>query len=103
MPKIAPKIMYWDGNDVATQYHVRIIPNGTEFSYDRQVDVNVPNDTNEARHRLDLSTLGLLDEGVYDIYVTSGDAAGNESDPLDLPDVVLDFTPPPAPFAIGWE
>jgi hypothetical protein len=36
-------------------------------------------------------------EGQTDIAVTAVDSAGNESDFLDITDVVLDMVPPPAP------
>ena len=41
-------------------------------------------------------------KGVYDVYVTAVDEAGNESDALSIPDTVLDFQPPAAPTSGGF-
>lgn len=85
----------------AVDHRVRIIPDGTEFSYAEPfVAVGVAvNDEASGKIAIDLGSLSIAPqlEGVYDIYVTAVDASNNESDPLPIDDVRLDFVAPAAP------
>lgn len=105
MAKIAKKVIWWASVPGAVNYVVRIIPDGNHFTYGPPApgaQVSVPAlEPPEPEQELNLSGL-TLSEGVYDIYITAQDAAGNESDPLELADAVLDFTPPAAPSAGGF-
>lgn len=48
------------------------------------------------KYQIDLSGIDVED-GIYDIAVTAVEDSGNESDPLEVENVPLDVTPPPAP------
>ena len=100
MAKIASKVLFWASVSDAAQYNVRIIPDQTDFSYDHVPDIEVSH-VGGLEHEADLAGTTLT-EGIYDIYVTAQDAAGNESDPLEFQDAALDFTPPAAPSAGGF-
>lgn len=101
MAKIASKILFWASVTDAVKYNVRIIPDATPFSYDHASDISVSHVSTLAEHEADLSGTTLA-EGIYDIYITAEDLAGNESDPLGFQDAALDFTPPPAPSVGGF-
>jgi hypothetical protein len=49
------------------------------------------------KYQIDLSAIEGVPDGVYDVAVTAVENSGNESDPLEVEDVPLDLTPPPAP------
>ena len=99
MAKIASKVLFWASVSDAASYNVRIIPFDTAFSYDTAPSVSVA-DTGAPEHEADLAGTSLA-EGIYDIYVTAQDSAGNESDPLEF-QADLDFTPPAAPSSGGF-
>ena len=100
MAKIASKVVWWESVADAASYGIRIIPDGETFSYD-EVAIKVLATSEAVEEELDLAGVQLA-EGVYDIYVTAIDSAGNESDPLEFADAVLDFTPPSAPSSGGF-
>ena len=100
MAKIASKVLFWASVSDAALYNIRIMPDGTPFDYDIP-PILVQTHIGGAEHEADLAGAQLA-EGIYDVYVTAQDAAGNESDPLDFQDAVLDFTPPAAPAAGGF-
>ena len=101
MAKIASKVVWWSSVSDAAAYNVRIIPDGTDFSYDFAPDAAQPAIIGQPEQELDLAGLQLA-EGVYTVYVTAEDLAGNESDPLVLAASALDFTPPSAPTSGGF-
>ena len=101
MAKIASKVLFWSSVDDAANYNIRIIPDQTEFSYDHTPEIIVTHDSSLSEHEADLAGT-VLNEGIYDIYVSAEDTAGNESDPLGFQDAALDFTPPAAPAAGGF-
>lgn len=75
-------------------FNVYVVKDGTEFSYDLPsltVDVD-----GSPTYTVDLAAL-ISADGTYDTYVTSFDAAGNESDPAILENTVVDFTAPAKP------
>ena len=101
MAKIASKVLWFGAVQDAAFYNVRVVPDGQPFSYADTPKVRAPHDSSLSEIDVDLAGLSLA-EGVYDIYVTAEDTAGNESDPLPFADAVLDFTPPSAPAAGGF-
>jgi hypothetical protein len=100
MAKIASKVLFWASVSDAELYNVRIVPDQDPFSYDIPPAVSVSHQ-GTPEHEADLAGT-VLPEGVYDIFVTAQDAAGNESDPLEFQDAVLDFTPPAMPSSGGF-
>lgn len=101
MAKIADKKIWWASVRDAVSYNVRLIPDGTAFSYEHEPDTGLDHTPDQPEHEVNLAGVKLA-EGVYDIFITSVDRGGNESDPLALEDAVLDFTPPAAPSAGGF-
>jgi hypothetical protein len=99
MAKIAKKVMWWAAVSDAASYNIRIIPDGNPFDYTASA-IGVPSSI-KTEEEFDLAGTALA-EGIYDIYVSAVDAAGNESDPLDYADIQLDFTPPSAPSSGGF-
>lgn len=52
----------------------------------------------DGKYSIDLvAALGGTPDGAYDLAVTAVEVSGNESDPLEIENVPLDVTPPPAP------
>jgi hypothetical protein len=102
MAKIATRILFFTPSISADiiGHHVRILEDGTEFTYDAPFSL-VPDDSPMVGDNIeiDLASLSVAptEEGVYDIYVTAVDGAGNESSPLEIVDKVIDFNPPAAP------
>lgn len=101
MAKVASKILGWTGPADAVAYRFRIVLSGTPFDYALPVTVEVPVDPNNVQQKVDLAGTNLA-EGKYDIYCTSVDAGGNESDPLESAGAVLDFNPPAPPSDLVW-
>lgn len=101
MAKIANKVLWWESVNDAFKYNIRIVPDDEPFDYERGPALTVQHDPVLAEHEQSLAGTELV-EGIYDIYVTAVDAAGNESDPLPFADAVLDFTPPSAPASGGF-
>lgn len=107
MARILPMIVWWESVQDAYAYPIRLVPDGQPFDKDAPIDALVFHDPDLAEHEFDLSQLDIP-EGKYDIYITASDnkreatkEAGNETDPLELADAVLDFTPPSGPPAAG--
>lgn len=100
MAKIAKKVIWWQSVPDAVAYNIRIIPDGVPFDYGKNPQITVDH-TDVSEHEADLAGLDMP-EGVYDVYISAEDAGGNESDPLELADAVLDFVPPAAPSAGGF-
>lgn len=104
MAKIASKVLWWSTVEDASKYRIRFTPDGPvpadvyALNYDELIDGGT------AEQEVDISTLSTMPatEGVYDIYVTAVDEAGNESDALAIEDAVLDFRPPAAPTLGGF-
>ena len=101
MAKVASKKMWWDTVADAASYPIRFFPQGATFSYDQAAALDPAQVTGQPQQEVDLHGVQLA-EGVYDVYITAKDAAGNESDPLELAGSVLDFTPPSAPTSGGF-
>lgn len=85
--------------DVAAN-RIRIRPANTPASYDAPFDDVPKKDADQDGFtRIALANLphavGL--EGTYDIHVTALDAAGNESDFLEIDNQTFDISPPDAP------
>lgn len=103
MAKIASKIIWWANVSDADEFAIRVIADGVDFGYDHVPNIVVDNTNNLALEEIEADLGGLsLEEGIYDIYITAVDIAGNESDPFMLADAVLDFTPPSAPSVGGF-
>lgn len=84
----------------AVQNNIRIRPAGTAAAYDTPVDtLQAPTPSADGFSRIPLADIpqaaGL--EGQYDIHVTALDAAGNESDFLEIDNQTFDISPPAAP------
>ncbi len=101
MAKIAKRVIWWASVSDAVKYHIRIIPDTNGFDYNFAPNLTIAHDGSLGEHEADLAGLALA-EGVYDIFITAEDAGENESDPLELADAVLDFTPPSAPSDGGF-
>ncbi len=76
-------------------FKVYVVADGTAFAYTLP-STDVPLVAGTPTYELDLATKVTAD-GKYDVYVTSYDAAGNESDASVLEDTVIDFTAPAKP------
>ena len=85
------------------EHRIRIIADGTPFSYDEGYD-SVPVQGTalvNGKIELDIGELATKPdaEGTYDVYVTAVENSGNESDPLIIENAAFDFSPPAAPTA----
>ena len=99
MAKISERVLTFTpsvDSDIA-HYRVRILAEGTVFDYDFGFD-SVGKGTGTTIE-VDISDLPKApeDEGTYDIYVTAVDQVGNESDPMVISAIIMDFTAPAAP------
>lgn len=88
-----------------TGYNVRVVPQGTAMAY------SVPADTvalaalikpvaPDTHSQIELDTLPHfqnLATGQYDVGLTAINAAGDESDFLEVPNTAIDTVPPAAP------
>lgn len=102
MAKIASKVIWWKQVNDAVSYNVRIVKDGTDFSYATKPASVVQQEAGrDGELEVDLAGLEFA-EGTYDIYITAQDKRGNESDPFELADAVLDFVPPAAPSDGGF-
>jgi hypothetical protein len=84
----------------AVRNAIRVRPANTPAAYDAPVDtLTAPTPDADGYSRIPLANIpqaaGL--EGTYDIHVTALDAAGNESDFLEVDNQVFDLSPPEAP------
>jgi len=84
------KVLYWDSVNGAATYNVRVLDDGTPFGVGEPVDITVTHISHPLEHEADLTTLSKA-PAIYDIFVTAVDSAGNESAPLSIPDVTLDY------------
>ena len=108
MAIIKKKIAWWNNVGFASQYHVRIVPTGSVVDPTDQEEMEVIPFVVVAQNELDqiesnIAELGLdIEDGLYDVFVSAADQRENESNPLEFREVVLDFTPPPAPTVGGF-
>lgn len=85
--------------DVA-EHRVRILKDGTAFGYNQpfaSIPANTPQEGGKFSVDIAKLTNAPKSEGVYDVFVTAVDKAGNESDPLEISNASFDFNPPEAP------
>lgn len=102
MAKIVSKIAWWETVENAASYRVRVLPEGVAFDYDAvYVEMDAEQFAGETEAELNLALPFADLEGPHSVFVTAADGAGNESDPLTITGVLLDFTAPPAPAAGG--
>ena len=109
MAIIASKVLWWAMVSDASTYRVRITADGAvtpdganlkDFPY----DVITPSGDSLAEIEFDIANVSsvVISEGIYDVFISAVDEAGNESDPLLIADALLDFQPPAAPSNGGW-
>jgi hypothetical protein len=105
MPFIAPKILRFQPATTPdiVGYRVRIIADGQPFAYEApSAELTGLTADPDGFIRADIAALPIADglDGTYDVYVTAYDdnaPVANESDPLEVPDAVFDFSAPDAP------
>jgi len=109
MSIIQNKILWWESVEDAASYRIRIISSNIETPIISSFPFSIIPGTFEEIGSLveleaNISTLTVkpTDDGVYNIYITAVDVVGNESDPLIIPNVFLDFNPPNAPARGGF-
>lgn len=107
MAIIASKILWWARVDNASTYRVRIVnANAVADDLSNLVDFPYHVQTQKAdlEIEVDVRTLSVapVNEGIYDVFISAVDEAGNESDPLHIADALLDFQPPAAPKSGGF-
>jgi hypothetical protein len=76
------------------------VEDGTVFDdLDPYTQVDAPTPDADGYSRIDLGKLQGISalDGTYDLYLTAVDDAGNESEPLELQSVELDFVAPLPP------
>lgn len=100
MAKLASRILRFDPSASAdvVAHRVRIVPDGTTFDYSFPF-TELPIEPGQQEADIASMAVAPASEGTYDTFVTAVDDAGNESDPLEIPDTVFDFSPPDAPTA----
>lgn len=110
---IAPKLLWWEpvlGHDTTSilKYVVYFVPGDTELQRHpngdvvnlvAEFDLGKPPVDSENRCVIDLAQLPKIKdiEGRYNLGVVAVDSGKNESPFLEINDVSVDFTPPPAP------
>lgn len=102
MSKIVSRVLSFLPSAGAASYNIYKHGAASEPAYtDPHVNVPPPVPGTDGRVSVDLVTLDLFKafEGTVDVGVTALDAAGNESDFMDIDSVVFDFSPPQAPTA----
>lgn len=100
MAKIKELVLRFKNPTDAAKNNVRIRPANSPAVYDDPVDqLDAPTADADGFSRIPLANIpqaaGL--EGQYDIHVTALDAAGNESDFLEVDNQTFDLSPPDAP------
>lgn len=84
----------------AVANNIRIRPANTAAEYDTPVErIAAPAPNADGYTRIPLADIAQAQglEGQYDIHVTALDAAGNESDFLEIDNQTFDLSPPEAP------
>lgn len=85
----------------AVRNNIRVRPANTVAAYDDPVDQIVPPPPNSDGFTriplVDIPQARDLPEGRYDFHITALDAAGHESDFLEVDNQDFDLTPPAAP------
>lgn len=106
MAKIATRILFFAPSisPDAIGHFVRVLPQGVDFTYSAPKAL-VPESSPmvDGNVEVDLASLSVAptEEGVYSIFITAADGAGNESSPFEIEDAVIDFNPPAAPTGGG--
>ena len=100
MAKIKELVLRFKNPTDAAKNNIRVRPANTPAVYDEPVDtLPAPTPDTDGFSRIPLANIpqavGL--EGVFDIHVTALDAAGNESDFLEIDNQTFDISPPDAP------
>jgi hypothetical protein len=100
MAKIKELVLRFKNQTDAAKNAIRVRPANTPAEYDTPVDVlTAPTPDADGFSRIPLANIpqaaGL--EGQFDIHVTAVDAAGNESDFLEIDNQTFDLSPPDAP------
>jgi hypothetical protein len=100
MAKIKELVLRFRNPTDAVRNNIRIRPANTPAEYDDPVDtLDSPTPDTDGFTRIPLANIpqaaGL--EGQFDIHVTALDAAGNESDFLEIDNQTFDISPPDAP------
>ncbi len=100
MAKIKELVLRFKNPTDAVRNNIRIRPANSMAVYDDPVDqFDAPVVDADGFSRIPLANIpqaaGL--EGQYDIHVTALDAAGNESDFLEVDNQTFDLSPPDAP------
>ena len=67
-----------------------------------ELDLGNPPPDADGKITIDLSTMGLDWDGVYDISIHAVDDAGNPSDGLEGDNIPFDFVAPAAPTGLEW-
>lgn len=100
MPRIKELVLRFRNPPDAVRNAVRIRPANTPAAYDAPVDtLTAPTADADGYSRIPLANIPQAKdlEGTYDIHVTALDAAGNESDFLEIDNQTFDISPPEAP------
>lgn len=100
MARIRELVLRFRNPADATRNAIRVRPANSPAAYDTPVDtLPAPIPDADGYSRIPLANIpqarGL--EGTYDIHVTALDAAGNESDFLEIDNQTFDISPPDAP------
>ena len=97
MSKIKSKVLRFvpsDSPDVVTN-KLYVEPEGTPLTYDSlSFDIGNAPDPEDGMVHVDLSTVFIDYDGVYDIGIAAVDDGGNEADMQTLTGVPLDFVAP---------
>jgi hypothetical protein len=100
MSKIKELVLRFKNPTDAVKNNIRIRPANTPAAYDDPVDtLNAPTVDADGFSRVPLANIPHAAnlEGQFDIHVTALDAAGNESDFLEVDNQTFDISPPDAP------
>lgn len=100
MAKVKELVLRFKNPTDAAKNNIRIRPANTPAVYDDPVDtLPAPVVDADGFSRIPLSNIPQAAhlEGTYDIHVTALDAAGNESDFLEIDNQTFDISPPDAP------
>lgn len=102
MAKIKELTLRFKQSTAADVVKNRVYVHGPNQPFDPNApfsEVSKPTPDADGFTRIPLSNLPVLNglEGQYDLDVTALDAAGNESDPLEIDNQTFDLSPPDAP------
>lgn len=100
MAKVKELVLRFRNPSDAVKNNIRVRPANTPADYDLPFDtLDAPAADADGFTRIPLANIpsaaGI--EGTYDIHVTALDAAGNESDFLEIDNQTFDISPPDAP------